>query len=699
MKKVMKWILILGGLFTLLLVAAIILIPMFVDVQSYKPEIEKQVTEKTGRPFTLGGDLDLSLFPWVGVSFSDLALGNPEGFDTKNFVKIKSFEARVKLMPLLSKKIEVKQFVLDGPEIYLTRRADGVANWEGLGQTSEDGGAPKKTAPVPEKKEEKPAPTSSGEIPIESLNVGEFAITNGRVIYKDQVASMEKEVTDLNFRLTNITLESPVGIAFDAMVDKQPVSLKGSIGPIGKEPGRGTINIDLGIEALNQLVTKVKGSVTDPVAKLNFDVDLEVAPFSPKKLLTTLGQEFPVKTKDSKVLEKVGVSLKAKGNVEEISVSDGLFILDDSRLKFLAAVKEMDRPDISFKLDLDKINLDRYLPPPAEKKEAETAGAGKPTGGGRGGAAPAAKEPIDYGPLRKLVIDGEILVGELIASGAKISNFEMKVTGKDGLFNLDPMKLNLYQGSVSTVGSLNVQGDSPITKVEVNTKGLQVGPLLRDTVQKDVLEGGVEAAVSISLEGDDPEKIKKTLNGKGDLKFIDGALVGIDIAGMVRDLKSTLAGAEKAAVKPRTDFAELHVPFTLTNGLFNTKKTTLSSPLLRLTATGDANLVTEALNMKVKPKLVGTIKGQGDKEARSGIAVPLIIGGTFQKPEFSADTEAMVGDLVPNKEELLETLVNPEAGKEGSSAGVKQKKKELKETGKNLEKQGKDLLKGFGFGK
>ncbi len=85
MKKLIKWILILGSLLVTVVVAAIILIPMFVDVQSYKPEIEKKVSEVTGRPFTLGGDLNLSVFPWVGISFSELSLGNPDGFQEKNF--------------------------------------------------------------------------------------------------------------------------------------------------------------------------------------------------------------------------------------------------------------------------------------------------------------------------------------------------------------------------------------------------------------------------------------------------------------------------------------------------------------------------------------------------------------------------------------------------------------------------------------
>jgi len=79
MKGLVKWVLMGGGLLLLLVAGAVVLIPKFVDVQKYKPMIEELVTEQTGRSFSMGDDIRLSVFPWVGVSLSDLNLGSPEG--------------------------------------------------------------------------------------------------------------------------------------------------------------------------------------------------------------------------------------------------------------------------------------------------------------------------------------------------------------------------------------------------------------------------------------------------------------------------------------------------------------------------------------------------------------------------------------------------------------------------------------------
>jgi len=117
--KALKWLLIIAGSVLVLVIAVLLLIPLFVDVEKYKPEIEKQVSSAVGRPFAIKGQLKLSLFPWAGVAFSDLYLGSPPGYKEKDFLFVKSFDVRMKLLPLLSKDIQVQRFVIEGPKIVL----------------------------------------------------------------------------------------------------------------------------------------------------------------------------------------------------------------------------------------------------------------------------------------------------------------------------------------------------------------------------------------------------------------------------------------------------------------------------------------------------------------------------------------------------------------------------------------------------
>jgi AsmA protein len=108
----------------------------------------------------------------------------------------------------------------------------------------------------------------------------------------------------------------------------------------------------------------------------------------------------------------------------------------------------------------------------------------------------------------------------------------------------------------------------------------------------------------------------------------------------------------------------------------HTPQTSLKSPLIRVIAAGDAHLVKETLDFRVEPKVVGTIKGQGDTEERSGLMVPVLVTGTFSKPKFAPDLAGMA------KKQLEETILGP--GQEGQKLDKK-----------NLEDTAKGVLKGI----
>lgn len=645
MKGMLKWFFILGSVFLVLIIAGILIIPQFVDVQKYKTVLEQKVAEATGRSFTLGDDIDLSLFPWVGVKLTDLHLGNPAGFMEKDMISVKTFEVRLKVMPLLSKRIEVKTFVIDSPRIYLATLKNGDTNWQGIGSRQE-----KKEAGEKKKKE-------SGEsltLPIEALMVENFSITNGQLIYFDHRADKKNEISDLNLNLTNISLENPVGISFSASIDGNPVLLEGTAGPIGKEPGKGSIAMDFVLKAFEELEMKLKGNLIDPVANPGFDFEIDISAFSPRKIFSAMNLDFPVKTKDPKALDAVSIKTRIKGNKESISFFDGVFLLDDSKLIFSATAKEFLKPDLKFDLRLDEIDLDRYLPESEVKKAKQGSGQG---------SASAEKKKTDYGPLRKLILDGKIKVGKLKAHGAVLEDIDVHILAKNGIITIDPMDLNLYQGSVASRLDLDVQKNNPRTKISIDAKGIQAGALLKDAMQKELIEGVLQTSIDISMTGETPEMIKQTLTGKGELLFTDGAVIGIDLANAVRNVKARFGAGEQLAEKPRTDFAELKIPFTIKKGLVDTDGAGLISPLIRVMVTGKTHLVKEWLDFRVEPKFVATLKGQGDTKQRSGLMVPLLITGSFSKPKIRPDLKAMLGGGLPDVEGLKQIL-----GTKGSKA-------------------------------
>ena len=202
MARLLKWVGIIVGALIVLVIALLLIVPRFVDINKYKPRIESMVTESTGRTFSIGGNIDLTLFPWAGVSMSDVHLGNAKGFREKDFVSVEYFEVRVKVIPLISKDLQVKRFVLKGPRIVLEKSKGGRGNWEDLAKHRET-----------KKPEKRPAPEKAPSVGIKNLMVGEFAITSGELVWIDHQKGTQQRLTQVNLALERISLDKPIGLS------------------------------------------------------------------------------------------------------------------------------------------------------------------------------------------------------------------------------------------------------------------------------------------------------------------------------------------------------------------------------------------------------------------------------------------------------------------------------------------------------
>ena len=676
MKKLLKWILIIGGGLILIVILCLILIPFFVDMNKYKAPIEAKISESIGREFSIKGDLELSLFPWAGVSFTDLYLGNPQGFKEKDFVHIKAFEARVKLLPLISKDIQVKRFILDGAELSYITLKNGRTNIDGLVPSD------------PSQKKDKPKTPSPGEksdLPIKSIDVGEFAITNGTLTVVDGRQNSRTEIKDITLQLKNVSLTKPIEIKFSAEVDKKRMAAQGQFGPLGNPMGKNDIPIDFTFTALDQVKTSLKGTLSQLDKTPSFNLAIETKPFSLKKVLTALGEKDVLHPSDPSVLEKISFQTTIKGNAQAVSLSDGSLIIDDSKITFSGAAKEFDKPNLSFTAHLNQFDADRYLPdtPPsgdASKQSAKTAQ-----------KAPPASEKSDYTALRSLVLNVKLTADALKASNLKIQDLVVNIVGNKGVFNLNPMSFKLYDGTVKANAQASFQTDTPATRFSLDADNINSNPLVRDFMEKDIIEGALKAAVNLNMKGIDPTTIKRSLNGSGELLFKNGAVKGVDLTSMARNVQTAFGMAAGEASEARTDFAEFVCPFEIVNGVVNTSGTRMASPLIRLNATGKADLNTEKLDFRIEPKFVATVSGQGDTAERSGFKVPVLVTGTFSSPKYAPDVGSLVQETIKDqlqKQPGLKDLFKGNSTPEDASKPEKM-----------IEDATKGLLKNLPFGR
>jgi len=286
---------------------------------------------------------------------------------------------------------------------------------------------------------------------------------------------------------------------------------------------------------------------------------------------------------------------------------------------------------IRFTLAADQVNLDRYLPPPPPKPAA-------------GGAPSPAKaeEPIDLSALRGLNLKGDLKIGQLVASNVKLEKVHLGVKAAGGKIDAEPLTADLYQGKLSGAASANANTDRFAIKADLG--GVALGPLLKDALNNDMLEGKGNIALDVQTGGNTVTAMKKALAGSANLNLKDGGLKGLNLDEVIRKLKKQPAQSSSQ----RTDLSELTASFVIKNGVAHNDDLSAKAPLLRLSGAGDVNIAANAIDYLAKVSFVASSTGQGGKDLGdlAGKTLPVKIDGALDAPQFHPDFSALLRDVV-----------------------------------------------------
>jgi len=349
-----------------------------------------------------------------------------------------------------------------------------------------------------------------------------------------------------------------------------------------------------------------------------------------------------------------GLNVNVKADGQKLALSGLNVKFDESQIKGGLGISQFHKPLYTFDLDIDQLNLDKYII--ASDKPVET-------------KANTGDAPLDLSALKALNANGSIRIGNLRYGKTKASNVRVDLKAADGVATIAPLSANLYQGSMN--GSLRVDARStPSIAFKQDMKGIAIGPLLVDAINNDMLDGKGTLSVDVTAAGNSVGAMKKALNGTSSLQLADGAVKGIDIAGTIRNAKSKInifkdknsIGADQTQ---KTDFSELTASFNIKNGVAHNEDLAMKAPILRLAkgdSRGDVDIANETINYLAKPTIVKSLKGQGGAELDSlaGVSIPVKVTGTFSAPKYGIDFAAL-GTAIA-KSNLIDKVGGDKAG-------------------------------------
>lgn len=390
----------------------------------------------------------------------------------------------------------------------------------------------------------------------------------------------------------------------------------------------GTLTLDLDVKQPEQAF-KVK--FTTPVFG-NF----EVPQFNFSDIVLAVqatGDKLPNKSVKSEMKGSAQVDIERESM--QLTLAGGLL---QSQVRAKLGVSNFGKPMIRFDVDVDQLDADLYLP----KKQAAAASSKSAT------AEPA--QPLDLTALKKLNLEGSLRIGSLKAASVRVAQLRVDVKAQKGLLNVNPLSAKLYQGSLNGSLTVNAVPAVPIFVINQNLNGIDIGPLLNDAANIDILQGKGNVVLNITTQGNTVSALKKVLNGSVSLSLSDGAVKGINVAKRLREFgkgSQTLA-ADNAE---KTDFSELKASFKVNNGVARNDDLLLKSPLVRLSGAGDINIGNDSINYLAKATLAKTLEGQGGKDVVGGITLPVRLRGPYTDLKYTLEFGSLVSEAAKQKVE------------------------------------------------
>jgi AsmA protein len=668
------------------IVVAVIALAVGVFVATFNPNdyrgtIQTKLEQQLGRKVTLG-NMELGLFP-LRFRVFNLAIAEDPNFGSRAFIQTQELSVSVKLLPLLSKSVEVDSLGLDRPSVELIKDAQGVWNFASLGQKT-------------------PAATPSSS--QQPFSLGELAINDGQIAITDLQDRRPRTVYDhINLKLTDFAPDSPFKL--DASVHlpgsgSQEVSLTGKGGPLSHTnpaatPFKGTLQLKgVEIAGLQKFLQSPALVNTDGVLSGHTDIASEVGKLSAN------GQMNLDKPRLHGI--EVGYPINADYDVSDdltndlLRINKGAIKLGPTPLSVTGTVNHKPTPA---QLDVDlKANGVSIAEIARLAAAAGIAFAPGTTVNGQINADIKAQGAADKPALNGTLAGRDIQVsGKEIARPVEVKAVNIALTPTE----IHSDNFNVTSGGTTAAVQFAMkQYTSKTPEVDATVRAPQAAlpDLLAmakayGVTSLDKISGAGNLSLDMHAAGPvqsfSSDELVKALNGTINLNFNNMRYAGIDVAHKL----TALLGSGQAASKDQgyTNIQKMTGAILVKNGIATTNNLQAALDIGNVGGVGTANLASQTLNMEVNAVLsrafsqqvssagVGSFMNSALANSQGELVIPATVTGTFQNPRFAPDVQKMaqmkLKGLIPSGDNPLGSLLGGLTGQKGqqpAAAGQQQ---------------------------
>jgi AsmA protein len=215
----MKRLLVISGIILGVLLLIVIVVPLFINVDSFRPDLEKKISAALNRTVHIG-KLDASLLSG-GATASDITIEDDPAFNKGPFLKASSVNVGVQLMPLIfSKQLKVTSLTVQKPDITLLKNAAGKWNYSTMGAAQEKA-----------KASSEPSGKSTPDVSVDKFEIADGTVRVGHS--SGHSAGKESVYQNVNLVAHNISAHSAMPFTLSAaMPAGGKMSVDGQAGPL-----------------------------------------------------------------------------------------------------------------------------------------------------------------------------------------------------------------------------------------------------------------------------------------------------------------------------------------------------------------------------------------------------------------------------------------------------------------------------------
>ncbi|AHG21842.1 membrane assembly protein AsmA [Chania multitudinisentens RB-25] len=570
------------------LVAGMTALVMLVNPNDFRAYMVKKVEQRSGYHLTLEGDLRWHVWPQLSILAGRMTLTAPGA--KAPVLSADNMRLDVKLLPLLSHQLYVKQVMLKNAVIRLTADSEEQVQ---LG------------API--------APGGNQADDVDSAWT--FGIDNLRVV--DSLLIWQRANNEqINVRDINLSLQQN-----------------------GQH------------QAQMELSSRVNRDQRDLTFTLVADLDLQQYPRQIGANVTQFSYQLEGADIPATGIKGEGsVQALYQQSPQQIAFSQLMFSANDSQLTGTASAQFGLEP--RYILDLSSANLNLDAVSGWQNKTADEVQLAPSMTAAPVIANQAEDSQQSLQMLRDFNAQLNLKAEQVTYRGMNLSQLVAQVDNQQGLLTVKTLSGKLAGGGFALPGSLDVRGSKPLITLQPVLQQIELGDVLKAFGMPLVLTGTFSMQGDLTGDRFTASAFEQSWQGTAEMIMQNAQLHGLNIQQLIQQAvarnDSSVRGQDN--YQRYTEVKQMSAKGSLSNGTINLSKLTADSPLLNLTGSGTVNMQDKQCDMTLNVLVTGGWQGSNNLITQlRKTPIPLRVYGPWQQLNYQLQVDQVLRKMLQDR--------------------------------------------------